>query len=87
MYHLLTESLKPGTSEVLTFSLVASDLASFDSESSTWLLEAGDYKLLVGASSEDIRAEAVFTVKQDIIAEIVSKALAPEQDINKLSKN
>ena len=81
-----TGLLEPGTSEILTFSLEASDLASFDSESSSWLLEAGDYKLLVGASSEDIRAEAGFTVKEDIIASIVSKALAPEQDINIMSK-
>ncbi len=81
-----TGLLEPGSSEIITFSLGASDLASFDSESSTWLLEAGEYKLLVGASSEDIRAEAAFTVKQDIVAGTVSKALVPEQDINKLSK-
>lgn len=51
-----TRELKPGEAEVVTLKVNASDLASYDEASSSWVVAAGNYMFLVGASSRDIRA-------------------------------
>lgn len=51
-----TRELKPGEAEVLTLKVNAADLASYDEASSSWVVAAGNYMFLVGASSRDIRA-------------------------------
>lgn len=51
-----TRELKPGESEVVTLKVNAADLASYEEASSSWMVAAGNYKFLVGASSRDIRA-------------------------------
>ena len=56
-----TRLLRPGESQLLSFTLTARDLASFDAASSSWLVEAGTYSVKVGASSEDIRQTAPFS--------------------------
>jgi beta-glucosidase len=55
-----TKTLSPGESQVLTFTLTARDLASFDGGSSAWVAEAGTYTVKVGASSDDVRLTATF---------------------------
>ncbi|QTY28170.1 glycoside hydrolase family 3 protein [Flavobacterium sp. CS20] len=79
-----TKSLEPGQSETLSFDISAKDLASFDEDNSAWLVEAGDYVLKVGASSEDIKLEQNFKVNQDIIVEEVHKVMTPKQEIEVL---
>ncbi|RRO24113.1 glycoside hydrolase family 3 protein [Flavobacteriaceae bacterium 14752] len=79
-----TKSLESGESETLSFKISAKDLASFDEDNSVWLVEAGNYVLKVGASSEDIKLEQTFKVKQDIIAEKVHKVMTPKQEIDVL---
>ncbi|MDE5760084.1 MAG: glycoside hydrolase family 3 C-terminal domain-containing protein, partial [Bacteroides sp.] len=51
-----TRELKPGESEVVTLKVNSADLASYEEASSSWVVAAGNYKFLVGASSRDIRA-------------------------------
>lgn len=51
-----TRELKPGEAEVVTLKVNAADLASYDEASSSWVVAAGNYMFLVGASSRDIRA-------------------------------
>ncbi|MDE6215017.1 beta-glucosidase [Bacteroides sp.] len=51
-----TRELKPGESEVVTLKVNTADLASYEEASSSWVVAAGNYKFLVGASSRDIRA-------------------------------
>ncbi|HLY71756.1 MAG TPA: fibronectin type III-like domain-contianing protein, partial [Puia sp.] len=46
-----TRLLKPGESQTLTFVINASDLASFDTNSASWLADAGIYTVKVGSSS------------------------------------
>lgn len=50
-----TPELKPGESAALELKVKAEDLASFDAEASSWVVAAGEYHFLVGASSQDIR--------------------------------
>ena len=51
-----TNSLKAGESQTVTMTFAEADLASFCESKSAWVVEPGDYKVLVGASSRDIRA-------------------------------
>jgi beta-glucosidase len=71
-----TKLLQADESETLTFQLFARDLASFDTEKSTWVIEAGAYSIQIGASCEDIRLEKPFSAPE-ILVERVSRALAP----------
>lgn len=55
--------LEPGETGVLTFTLGTDDLAFFDAGKHEWVAEPGVYRVLVGASSADIRAEAEFELR------------------------
>ncbi|MDO4214525.1 MAG: glycoside hydrolase family 3 C-terminal domain-containing protein [Bacteroidales bacterium] len=59
-----TKSLKAGESQTVTLTVAAADLASFSEEASSWVVEAGTYKFMVGASSRDIKA----TVEAEVAA-------------------
>lgn len=52
-----TKELKPGESELVSMTVAAADLASFDIATSSWVVDAGKYEFLIGASSRDIRAK------------------------------
>lgn len=67
-----TRLLQPGETETLTFTVKASDLASFNPEQSAWVTDTGAYTFKVGASSRNIR----------LTGEIEKK----ETSINKVSK-
>jgi beta-glucosidase len=54
--------LQPGESRTLSFTLEPSALAFFDPGKGDWTTEAGAFKVLVGASSRDIRLEGAFSV-------------------------
>ncbi|MDX8338903.1 glycoside hydrolase family 3 C-terminal domain-containing protein [Draconibacterium sp. IB214405] len=81
-----TALLNPGKSETLSFDIDATLLASFDEASTSWITEAGDYTVKVGASSKDIKEKAAFSVANDIIVEKVSKAMVPVKDFEKLHR-
>ena len=55
-----TRLLKPGESQTLSFVLTAMDLASYDTESGSWVAAEGKYTVKIGASSTDIRQSKVF---------------------------
>ncbi|MBN1131597.1 MAG: glycoside hydrolase family 3 C-terminal domain-containing protein [Bacteroidales bacterium] len=80
-----TGLLEPGEIETMRFTITERDLASFDETNSCWIVEPGDYTLMIGASSRDIRETAVFNVPVGLNAGTVSKALVPEREINRLS--
>jgi len=81
-----TRLLAPGESEVLTFQVDKYTLASFNEAASAWETEAGVYKVLFGASVEDIRATGSYTLRK---AESfpVHDALAPEEPVATLFVN
>ncbi|MBN2242533.1 MAG: glycoside hydrolase family 3 protein [Acidobacteria bacterium] len=79
-----TELLEPGQKQTLTFELSAGDLASFDTASSSWLAEAGEYTVKAGASSRDIKQTASFRLGRDVVVNKVNKALSPQREINTL---
>ncbi|MGM0582435.1 MAG: glycoside hydrolase family 3 N-terminal domain-containing protein [Bacteroidota bacterium] len=79
-----TSLIKPNASEKLRFSLKAKDLAAFDESNSRWLVEAGEYTIKIGASSQDIILTDDISVKEDITVEKVNKAMIPNREIDLL---
>lgn len=79
-----TGLLKPGESQTLRFQLVPKDLASFNTETTSWIAVAGNYTLKAGASSADFRQQATATLAQEIVAEKCNKVMVPKVAINEL---
>lgn len=57
--------LKPGESRKVEIPLRPSALAFYDAGSKKWKAEAGDYEILVGSSSRDIRLRASLKLRAD----------------------
>lgn len=55
-------SLEPGELTTATLSIQREALAYYDDLAREWVAEAGEFQVLVGASSQDIRATATFTL-------------------------
>lgn len=79
-----TKLLAPGESETITFTLTAQDLASYDTKAAAWNVEAGNYEVLIGAASDDIRQKTSFNVTKAMTAGKVQTALAPPAGLNEL---
>ena len=79
-----TGLLLPGDKQTISFKLDARKLASFNSASSSWIADAGQYEVRIGASSADIRQKASFTLNEDRVVRKESKALVPSENINEL---
>jgi beta-glucosidase len=56
-------SLQPGEVKTVTLTLNRESLAYYDDGEQGWVAEAGEFEVLVGRSSRDIRASARFTLK------------------------
>ncbi len=67
-------SLAPGKSREITIPFSDRTFAYYDVKSGSWQVETGDYTVLIGASSEDIRLSAPLTVY----------GIAPESELEKL---
>ena len=52
--------LNPGETKEVKFELDRKALSFFDAEKHQWIMEPGDFEVLVGASSADIRSKAKF---------------------------
>ncbi|HEX4374135.1 MAG TPA: fibronectin type III-like domain-contianing protein, partial [Puia sp.] len=81
-----TKLLKPGESQTLTFTINAADLASFDTNSSSWIADAGKYTVKVGSSSLNFKSSATFDLAKEIVTEKDKKELTPQVDISELKK-
>ena len=57
-------SLEPGETETVTLALNRESLAYYDDAERAWTVEAGEFEVLLGTSSQDIRATASFTLTE-----------------------
>ncbi len=57
-------ALEPGETKVAELNLNMRSLAYFDEQQDAWVAEAGAFEVLVGASSDDIRGRATFTLSE-----------------------
>jgi beta-glucosidase len=78
-----TKLLQPGESQTLSFDLTSADLASFNTASSTWITEAGDYLISFGNAEQNF-ASTNFKISKEIKGEKVNKVLSPKVTIKEL---
>lgn len=55
-------NLKPGETKTVSFSVSPERLAFWDETKKTWIVEAGAFEVMVGASSADVRLKELFHV-------------------------
>ena len=65
-----TGLLAPGETQTLTLSFPLRELAGYDAESSSWILEKGSYTVLLGRHSRSTDPVAVLDAEETIVAEI-----------------
>ena len=58
-------SLRPGELKRITFTLTKRDLSYFDVHSQAWQADAGQFTVLVGSSSRDIRQQVSFKLPEN----------------------
>lgn len=56
-------TLNPGESKTVDFTLGRQDFSYYDPSREKWIVETGDYDILVGSSSRDIRARSTLYLK------------------------
>lgn len=81
-----TKLLAPGTSETIQFVLKQKDLASFNTNKSSWIADAGLYTVNIASASDKIKAIATFSLTNEIVVEKVNKVLVPQQEIKELKQ-
>jgi len=79
-----TKPLAPGESQTLTVIFPVYQLASFSEEDSGWLLEAGDYAIFTGNSSENITLAAKLRLDADHLMVETMHICPPESPITEL---
>jgi beta-glucosidase len=79
-----TRLLQPGETQTVSFAIDSRSLASFDTASSSWIADAGNYQVKVGASSEDIKLTGSFSLSRTLTVKKDNKALVPPVEINEL---
>ncbi|MDE6289988.1 MAG: fibronectin type III-like domain-contianing protein, partial [Muribaculaceae bacterium] len=79
-----TSELAPGAVERVTLIFNEDDLASFDAEGSKWIVAPGEYSLLLGSSSRDIRKKLNVTTSGS--ERKVNKALSPVVPVKTLGR-
>ena len=62
--------LEPGEKKSVTFSLDKRSFAFYNTNANDWTVESGDFKIMIGASSRDIRLTETVTVTSTDNAEI-----------------
>lgn len=81
-----TGLLLPGKKQTLSFTLDARSLASYNTEKTSWVAEAGEYKISVGTSSSNISQTANFSLSKEIMVSKENKVLVPQTVISELKK-
>ncbi|MDC7127127.1 MAG: beta-glucosidase [Spirochaetales bacterium] len=72
-----TKLLSPGENQVLSFSIDADELASFDPNRNSWIIEAGEYKVYISNSSDVKNIQQLsFSIKKEIVVAECSDSLA-----------
>ena len=79
-----TKELRPGETVTATLKLNTTDLASYDEASSSWVVDAGNYKFLIGTSSKDIKAALDVDVVS--VVEKTNDILKPQETVNTIKR-
>lgn len=76
-------ALEPDEARTITFDLPPRAFAHYDARSHDWVIESGDFEIVVGASSRDHRLRATLSVTSSQVPTPVDRAaLAPYYDLD-----
>ncbi len=81
-----TDLLAPGASETLTLSVSPERFASYDEKTSSFIMEAGEYKLFLGANVNEVTEIGSFHIAETVTVKEVGNYMAPPIDFKRLSK-
>ena len=79
-----TRLLKPGETQTLTVEIPQKQLASFNEETHSWIVEKGKYGILVGNSSDKLKLEAVLVVSDDTVLEQMDKICPLQEELEQI---
>lgn len=79
-----TGLLKPGQSQKISFTITPADFASFNTDRTAWIADAGKYVLKAGSSSLNIRQTGTITLPKEVVPEQCNKVLVPKTTIAEL---
>ena len=80
-----THLLEPGESEIVQISVPESDLGYYDTASSSWKLDPGTYRFLIGKNVDEI----LFNAEVELNGRVIEKTknlLVPQQKIDELKR-
>ena len=80
-----TDLLKPNESCELLISFDLTEMASYDEERASFILEAGNYYVRVGNSSRNTKIACAINVSEEIICDVVKNRCAKQKDFAELS--
>lgn len=81
-----TKELKPGESQVLQIAILPKRFESYDEESASWIVEAGQINLLMGGSVDEAEVFFCLEVPEAIVLQKVENRVVPPIEIRRLSK-
>ncbi|MFG4003343.1 beta-glucosidase family protein [Flavobacterium aquidurense] len=79
-----TKLLSPGAKQTLSFTINVSDLASFDTDESSWITDAGLYTISIASSSKDVKKTITFNIPKEILTKKLSHKLPLKEDLEEL---
>lgn len=80
-----TGLLSPGEKESLNITIPTQNLASYDTASASYVMEAGDYLIRVGSDSRHTGIAAVVRLDADAVVKQVANELAPDHELDVLT--
>ena len=79
-----TKTLAPGQSQEMTLSFAFSDIAGYNEETASYILEEGNYIIRVGESSAKTEIAAVVVLEDTITTEICENVCKPVNKIDEI---
>lgn len=80
-----TTELAPGESGAFKVKFDLKDMSSYDEESSSWMLEAGNYILRVGNHSRNTQEAAILHLNESVITKQCKSCCAPNQLLSEIA--
>ncbi len=74
-------NLEPGEQQQVEFELSKADFSYYDDTLHTWFAESGEFQLLVGSSSRDIRLYETVQLHSSQVREVVYDRFSPLRDL------
>ncbi len=81
-----TKLLSPNESEILELSFNIRDMASFDEDICSYILEHGTYKFFVGNSIRNIENVGEYSVEKTVVTQVLSMQVTGEQEQNQYTE-